>query len=76
MSIKSITMSPPTSRNLSWRPISSAASLFVLNAVSSMSLPLVALAELMSIETIASVISITIDPPDGSVTSRQKAVSI
>ena len=76
ISIKSITISPPTSRKRNWRAISSAASLLVLNAVSSISPPLVARAELISIETKASVISITIDPPEGKLTSRQKAVSI
>ena len=74
--MKSITISPPTSRSRNWRAISSAASLLVLKAVSSISPPLVARALLMSIETIASVTSITMEPPDGRATSRQKAVSI
>ncbi len=39
--------------------------MFVANAVDSMSLPLVERAEFTSMETIASVGSITIDPPDG-----------
>ena len=76
MSIKSITTKPPMSRKRNWRAISSAASKLVFNAVSSMSLPLVARAELMSIETKASVGSITMAPPEGRVTSRWKAVSI
>ena len=76
MSIKSITTKPPMSRKRSWRAISSAASRLVFSAVSSMSLPLVARAELMSIETRASVGSITMAPPEGRVTSRWNAVSI
>ena len=39
--------------------------MLVAKAVDSISLPLVDLAELTSIETIASVGSITIDPPEG-----------
>ena len=58
-------MSPPKSLNLSCLAISLAASMFVVKAVDSISLPLVDLAELTSMETIASVGSITIDPPDG-----------
>ena len=69
ISIKSITISPPTSRNLSCRAISSAACLFVEKAVSSMSPPFVAREELISIETSASVTSITIDPPEANLTS-------
>ena len=76
ISMKSITTKPPMSRKRSWRAISSAASQFVVVAVSSMSAPLVARAELISIETSASVGSITIEPPDGNLTSRWKAVSI
>ena len=76
MSMKSITSRPPTSRNRNWRAISSAASRLVLSAVSSISAPFVARAELMSIETRASVGSITTLPPDCSFTSRSKAVSI
>ena len=64
------------SRKRNWRAISSAASRLVWCAVSSISLPLVERAELISIETSASVGSITIEPPDGSFTSRSKAVSI
>ena len=64
------------SRRRNWRAISSAASRLVCSAVSSMSWPLVARAELMSIDTSASVGSITIEPPEGSLTSRWYAVSI
>ena len=64
------------SRKRNWRAISSAASQLVVVAVSSMSAPLVARAELISIETKASVGSITIEPPEGNLTSRWKAVSI
>ncbi len=63
--MKSITIRPPRSLNLSCRATSLAASMFVANAVDSMSLPLVERAEFTSMETIASVGSITIDPPDG-----------
>ena len=76
MSIKSITIKPPMSRKRSWRAISSAASRLVCRAVSSMSLPLVARAELISMDTRASVGSMTNAPPEGSFTSRWKAVSI
>ncbi len=76
MSMKSMTMRPPMSRRRSWRAISSAASRLVLSAVSSMSEPFVAREELMSMDTSASVGSITMDPPEGSFTSRWKAVSI
>ena len=76
MSMKSMTKRPPRSRSRSWREISSAASRLVLRAVSSMSAPLVARAELMSMEVRASVWSITIEPPEGSRTSRWKADSI
>ena len=69
MSIKSMTMSPPMSLSLNCFPISTADSKFVLRAVSSISLPPVAFAELISMATNASVWSITIDPPLGSVTS-------
>ena len=55
ISMKSMTIRPPRSRIRNWRAISSAASRFVLVAVVSMSLPRVARAELMSIETSASV---------------------
>jgi len=55
MSMKSMTISPPMSRMRSCRAISSAASRLVLVAVVSMSEPRVARAELMSIDTSASV---------------------
>ena len=55
MSMKSMTIRPPMSRMRSWRAISSAASRLVLVAVVSMSEPRVARAELMSIDTSASV---------------------
>ena len=74
--MKSITTSPPKSRRRSCLAISSAASRLVLSAVSSISLPLVARAEFISIEVSASVGSITIEPPDGRRTSRWKADSI
>ena len=76
ISIKSITTKPPMSRKRNWRDTSSAASRLVCSAVSSISPPRVALAELTSTETSASVGSITIEPPEGSCTSRSKAVSI
>ena len=53
--MKSITTSPPISLNLSCFAISTADSKLVLSAVSSISLPPVALAELISIATSASV---------------------
>ena len=55
MSIKSMTINPPISLSLNCFPISVAASKLVFNAVSSISLPLVALAEFISIATKASV---------------------
>ena len=55
MSMKSMTIKPPRSRMRNWRAISSAASRLVLVAVVSISPPRVARAELMSIETSASV---------------------
>ncbi len=76
ISMKSITTNPPRSRRRSWRAISSAASRFVLSAVSSISPPFVARAELISIEVSASVGSITIEPPEGKRTSRWNADSI
>ncbi len=60
-----MTTKPPRSLNLSCLAISLAASIFVVKAVDSMSLPLVDRAELTSMETMASVGSITIEPPDG-----------
>ena len=65
MSIKSITTNPPRSLNRNCLAISFAASIFVANAVDSISLPFVERAELTSIDTIASVGSITMEPPDG-----------
>ncbi|MNT21054.1 hypothetical protein D3C72_1563780 [compost metagenome] len=70
MSMKSITTRPPRSRRRSWRATSSAASRLVWNAVSSMSLPLVAREELTSTAVSASVWSTTIEPPDGRRTLR------
>jgi hypothetical protein len=69
--MKSITIRPPRSRRRSWRAISSAASRLVRSAVSSMSAPLVARAEFTSTETSASVWSITMAPPEGSITMRE-----
>ena len=68
MSIKSITTRPPISLIRSCLAISSAASRLVFKAVSSISDPRVDLAEFMSIDTNASVGSITMLPPDGSLT--------
>ena len=53
--MKSITTNPPISLSLSCFPISTADSRLVFKAVSSISLPPVALAELISIATKASV---------------------
>ena len=69
ISIKSMTTNPPISLSLNCFPISIADSKLVLSAVSSISLPPVALAEFISIATSASVWSMTIDPPLGSETS-------
>ena len=55
ISIKSMTISPPISLNLSCLAISLAASKLVFTAVSSISDPLVAFAEFMSMATKASV---------------------
>ncbi len=76
MSIKSMTTRPPMSLRRICRHISSAASRFVFKAVSSISAPLVALDELISIDTSASVGSMTTEPPDGRRTSLWKADSI
>ena len=62
MSIKSITITPPISRNRICRVISFAALRLVLKAVSSGSLSSLNLPLLTSIATSASVCSITIDP--------------
>ena len=48
----------------------------MVRAVSSMLLPLVARAELISMDVSASVGSMTMEPPEGRRTSRWKAVSI
>ena len=64
------------SRIRNCRAISSAASKLVWSAVCSMSEPRVARAELMSIETSASVWSMTIEPPEGSRTLWSNAPSI
>ncbi|MNT37749.1 hypothetical protein D3C72_1739040 [compost metagenome] len=71
MSMKSITIRPPRSRRRIWRATSSAASRLVRVAVSSMSPPLIARAEFTSMETSASVWSITMAPPEGRVTVRE-----
>ena len=68
MSIKSTTIKPPISLSLSCTANESAASKFVLRAVSSISPPFVDLAELTSMLVKASVVSKTIFPPDGRVT--------
>ena len=64
--MKSITIKPPISLKRSCFATSSAASRLVLNAVFSILLPFVDLLELTSIETSASVWSITITPPEGT----------
>ncbi len=66
MSMKSQTMMPPISRKRTWRAISAAASIFVLTIVSSRFLPPVNLPEFTSMTVSASVVSMTIEPPDGS----------
>ena len=76
MSMRSMTTKPPKSRMRNWRAISSTASRLVCSAVSSMSAPLVARAELTSMEVSASVWSMTTDAPDGRRTSRLNADSI
>ena len=62
--MKSMTTRPPRSLNLNCRAISTAASKFVFNAVFSMFLSDVYFPEFTSIATNASVVLITIDPPD------------
>ena len=74
--MKSITISPPRSLSFTCLPSSLAASKFVLRAVSSISVPLVDLAELISIDVKASPESMTNEPPDGSFTSLENADSI
>ena len=66
MSMKSITIRPARLRSLSWVAISVAASMLVLKAVFSMLAWLRERLELMSIATIASVVSITSSPPERS----------
>ena len=66
MSIKSIIIKPDKSLTLICLAISSAASIFVSNAVLSTFLPLIELPEFISIETKASVGLITKYPPDFS----------
>ena len=74
MSMKSMTMMPPTSRRRSWRTISSAASKLLLVTVCSrlppwpMNLPV-----FTSTTVMASVRSITSEPPDGKNTLRSSA---
>ena len=75
--MKSITMIPPTSRSRIWRTISSAASRLFFVTVSSSEPPEpVNLPVLTSMTVIASVRSITSEPPDGSQTLRSSAFAI
>ena len=72
--MKSMTTMPPRSRSRSWRTISSAASRLFLVTVSSRLPPWpVNLPVLTSTTTIASVLSITSEPPLGSQTLRSSA---
>ena len=74
MSMKSMTTMPPRSRSRSWRTISSAASRLFLVTVSSRLPPCpVNFPVLTSTTTIASVLSITSEPPLGSQTLRSSA---
>src|SRR5215216_1199020 len=76
MSMKSMMMIPPMSRRRSWRTISSAASRLLATTVSSrLALP-TNLPVLTSITVMASVRSITIEPPEGSHTLRSSALWI
>ena len=70
ISIKSTTTKPPRSLNLSCRAISLAASKLVFRAVFSIFLSDVFLPEFTSIATSASVVLITIDPPDSNLTLK------
>ena len=70
--MKSITTKPPRSLNLSCLAISTAASKFVLRAVFSIFLSEVFLPEFTSTATNASVVLMTIEPPDLSFTFRLK----
>ena len=73
MSMKSTTMMPPMSRSRSWRTISSAASRLFLVTVSSRFPPEpVNLPVLTSTTVIASVRSMTREPPEGSQTLRSR----
>ena len=74
MSMKSMTMMPPMSRSRSWRTISSAASMLLRVTVCSRLPPEPTnLPVLTSTTVIASVRSITSEPPDGSQTLRSSA---
>ncbi len=74
--MKSMITIPPTSRRRSWRTISSAASRLFLVTVSSRLPPEpVYLPVFTSITVMASVRSITSEPPDGSHTLRSSALA-
>src|SRR5512133_418551 len=76
MSMKSMMMMPPMSRRRSWRTISSAASRLLATTVSSrLALP-TNLPVLTSTTVMASVRSITMEPPEGSHTLRSRALWI
>ena len=68
-----MTTNPPKSLNLSCRAISTDASKLVFKAVLSIFLSEVFFPEFTSIATSASVVFITIDPPDSSFTLRLKS---
>ena len=75
--MKSTTMMPPMSRSRSWRTISSAASRLFLVTVSSRLPPEpVNLPVLTSTTVIASVRSMTSEPPEGSQTLRSSPLAI
>ena len=77
MSMKSMTMMPPMSRNRSWRITSSAASKLLLVTVASRLPPEpVNLPVLTSTTVIASVRSITSEPPEGRKTLRSNPLAI
>ena len=77
MSMKSTTMMPPMSRSRSWRTTSSAASRLFLVTVSSRLPPEpVNLPVLTSTTVIASVRSMTSEPPEGSQTLRSRPLAI
>ena len=74
--MKSMTMIPPMSRNRSWRTTSSAASRLLRVTVSSRLPPLpVNLPVLTSMTVIASVRSMTSEPPLGRKTLRSRPLS-